>query len=76
MRWVFLILGCACASAAIGADPPAPARIDAIVRAYMEREHIRGVAVVALQDDRVILAQGWGLADVASRAAMTPDAVG
>ena len=41
----------------------------------MEREHIPGVAVVALQDDRVILAQGWGFADVASRAAMTPDAV-
>jgi len=67
------MLGCACASLAIGAD--APARVDHVVRAYMEREHIPGVAVVALQDDRVVVAQGWGYADVASRAAMTPDTV-
>jgi D-alanyl-D-alanine carboxypeptidase len=75
MRWLCLVLGCVCASVAIGADSSAPARIDRIVRAYMEREHIPGVAVVALQDDRLVLAQGWGYSDVASRAAMTPDAV-
>jgi CubicO group peptidase (beta-lactamase class C family) len=75
MRWTCLVFGCLCASLAIGADLPAPARIDRVVRAYMEREHIPGVAVVALQDDRVLLAQGWGFADVASRVAMTPDAV-
>ena len=40
----------------------------------MERERIPGVAVVALQGDRVLIAQGWGFADVASGAAMTPDA--
>ena len=66
MRWVALFLGCVCASLAIGADLPAPARIDRIVRAYMERERIPGVAVVALQGDRVLIAQGWGFADVAS----------
>ena len=75
MRWVALVLGCGCASVVIGADLTTPARIDRVVRAYMEREHIPGVAVVALQDDRVLLAQGWGFADVASRAAMTPDTV-
>lgn len=75
MRWLVLILGWACASLAIGADSPAPARIDRLVRAYMEREHIPGVAVVALRDDRVILEHGWGFADVASREAMTPEAV-
>jgi len=73
MRWVCLVLGCVGASLAIGAD--SPARIDGVVRAYMEREHVPGVAVVALQDDRVVLAQGWGYSDVASHAAMTPDAV-
>lgn len=75
MRWVCLILGCACAVQAIGADQTAPTRIDRIVRAYIERERIPGVAVVALQDDGVLLAQGWGFADVATHTAMTPDAV-
>jgi CubicO group peptidase (beta-lactamase class C family) len=73
MRWVCLVLGCICTSLAIGAD--STARVDRIVRAYMQRERIPGVAVVALQDDRVVLAQGWGYSDVASRVAMTPDAV-
>jgi len=73
MRWVCLVLCCVGASLAIGAD--SPARIDGVVRAYMQREHVPGVAVVALRDDRVVLAQGWGYSDVASHAAMTPDAV-
>jgi CubicO group peptidase (beta-lactamase class C family) len=73
MRWVCLVLGCVGASLANSAD--SPARIDGVVRAYMQREHVPGVAVVALQDDRVVLAQGWGYSDVASHAAMTPDAV-
>jgi len=75
MRWVALVLGYAWACVAVGTDLQTPARVDRIVRAYMEREHIPGVAVVALQDDRVLMAQGWGLADIASGAAMTPDAV-
>jgi D-alanyl-D-alanine carboxypeptidase len=75
MRWVALLVSSLVAAVASSADSVAPARIDSIVRAYMEREHIPGVAVVALQDDRVILAQGWGYSDVASRAAMTPDDV-
>ncbi len=75
MRCAFVAFGCLTMSFAVYAETPAPAEIDRIVRAYMEREHVPGVAVVALQNDRVILAVGWGFADVASRAAMTPDAV-
>jgi CubicO group peptidase (beta-lactamase class C family) len=75
MRCVLVVVGCLLASLANGADSPALSRIDGIVRAYMKREHIPGVAVVALQDDRVILVRGWGFADVASRSAMTPDTV-
>jgi D-alanyl-D-alanine carboxypeptidase len=75
MRCAFLVMGCLLASLAKGADSPALSRIDGIVRAYMEREHIPGVAVVALDDDRAIVSQGWGFADVASRTAMTPDTV-
>ena len=62
MRWGSLIACCLIASVARGAEALAPARIDHLVRAYMEREHIPGVAVVALRGDRVILAQGWGYA--------------
>ena len=75
MLTALLVVCCVWSSVTFGAEPAAPALIDRIVRVYMEREHIPGVAVVALQDDRVILAQGWGYADVASRSAMTPDAV-
>jgi len=75
MRWIVLVLGCVAASLALGDDSASSARIDRVVRAYMEREHIPGVAVVALQEDRVILARGWGYSDVASRMAMTPDYV-
>ena len=74
MRRLALVLGCLCSSIAF-AQTTAPARIDRVVRDYMEREHIPGVAVVALQGDRVFLSEAWGFADVASRAAMSPDAV-
>jgi CubicO group peptidase (beta-lactamase class C family) len=63
------------ASVAVAEQGAAPARIDRAVRGYMQREHIPGVAVVALREDRVLLAQGWGYSDIASHAAMTPDAV-
>lgn len=75
MRCTFVILGCLLASLTNGADSPALSRIDRIVRTYMEREHIPGVAVVALQGDRVILERGWGFADVASHTAMTSEAI-
>ena len=75
MRCAFVVFGYLTMSFTVYAETAAPAQIDRMVRGYMEREHIPGVAVVALQDDRVILSQGWGFADVASRAAMTPDAV-
>jgi CubicO group peptidase (beta-lactamase class C family) len=75
MRRLIPALGSLLIATTAGAQTAAPARVDHIVRTYMQREHIPGVAVVALQDDRVVLAQGWGYSDVASRASMTPDAV-
>lgn len=47
--------------------------IDGIVSRYMAQEHVPGVAVVAIQGDEVVLAHGWGFANVATREAMTPD---
>jgi CubicO group peptidase (beta-lactamase class C family) len=75
MRCVVVVLGCLLASVVNGADSPALARIDGIVRAYMERERIPGVAVIALQGDRVIVDRAWGFADVASGVPMTPEAI-
>jgi CubicO group peptidase (beta-lactamase class C family) len=75
MRRLILALGSLLISFAVCAQTDAPTRIDRVVRAYMEREHIPGVAVIALQGDRVLLDQGWGFADVASHTPMTPDAV-
>jgi CubicO group peptidase (beta-lactamase class C family) len=71
MRRLVLVLGCLFASAT-SADGSASARIDRVVRTYMERERIPGVAVVALQEDGMLLSESWGFADVASRRAMTP----
>ena len=74
MRLLVLIFGCLLTSIAC-AQTAASARIDRVVRAYMEREHIPGVAVVALQGDGVLVSQSWGFADVASRTPMSSDAV-
>jgi CubicO group peptidase (beta-lactamase class C family) len=75
MQRLILALGPLLVFFAVCAQSAAPARIDRIVRAYMEREHIPGIAVIALHGDRVLLDRGWGFADVASRTPMTPDAV-
>jgi CubicO group peptidase (beta-lactamase class C family) len=45
--------------------------VDRIVTSYMAREHVPGVAVVVLKADRVVLAKGWGQADVAAGRPMT-----
>ena len=72
MRRLILVFGCLFTSTACA---QAPAPIDRLVRDYMEREHVPGVAVVALQDERMLLSQSWGFADVANRAPMSPGAV-
>jgi D-alanyl-D-alanine carboxypeptidase len=74
MRRLVLVLGCLFTSI-VCAQTTVPARIDRVVRTYMDREHIPGVAVVALQGDRMLVSESWGFADVASRRPMTPGEV-
>jgi CubicO group peptidase (beta-lactamase class C family) len=50
-------------------------RIDRFVQAEMERQHIPGVALGVVKDGEVLVAKGYGLADVEQRVAVTPDTV-
>lgn len=71
---VILSLLCLATGAAANAETPS-GRVDRIVRAYMTRESVPGVAVVVLKRDRVVMARGWGFADRASGAPMSPRAL-
>ena len=64
-------------SAATRATPIDPvelaALIDPVFAAGMEDEHIPGAAFMLVQDGRVVLEKGFGLADVASNRRVLPD---
>ena len=57
------------------AIPPAAleALVDVTVRQTMAREHIAGVTVAVVQDGKVVLKKGYGLADVARQRPVDPD---
>ncbi|MFL5558314.1 MAG: serine hydrolase domain-containing protein [Gemmatimonadaceae bacterium] len=46
--------------------------VDSVVRSGMAAEKIPGAAVLVLQDGKVVLERGYGVADVASRRAVNP----
>lgn len=54
---------------------PEVSRIDAIVRGEMERQKIPGVAVAVIRDGAVMLARGYGEANVEHRTPVTPDTI-
>ena len=47
-----------------GARGGAPAEIDAFVEAEMRRQHIPGMALAVVRDGKVVVAKGYGLANV------------
>ena len=49
------------------------ALLDPVFAAGMEKEHIPGAAFILVQDGRVVLASGYGSADVASGRAVLPE---
>ncbi|HEX8526155.1 serine hydrolase domain-containing protein [Allosphingosinicella sp.] len=53
----------------------AEARIDRLVTAFMARENVPGVALVALRGDQIVAQRGWGVSDLRTRAPMTTSAV-
>ncbi len=50
-------------------------QIDEFVKAQMDKQHMPGVSIVVTKDGKPILERGYGLANVAAKASVTPDTV-
>src|SRR5918993_2866140 len=57
-------------SAAAQAD-----KVDEYVKTQMERQHIPGVSLLVIKDDKIIKSMGYGLANVELNVAATPETV-
>ena len=57
-------------SVAVQAD-----KVDDYVKAQMERQHIPGISIVVIKDQKIIKSMGYGLANVELNVAATPDTV-
>ena len=57
-------------SAAVQADG-----VDDYVKAQMERQHIPGISIVVIKDQKIIKSMGYGLANVELNVAATPETV-
>ena len=80
--WVVLMLGSACTmtfetgdGVVVSAEEDLASRIDPIVEAAMERSQIPGISVGIMQGDDVVLAKGYGLADVENEVPATENTV-
>ncbi len=67
-------IAAACLSAGAAAGPAADS-LDDIVRTAMKSNHIPGVSVAVVQNGNVVLARGWGLANVEWAAAASDTSV-
>jgi CubicO group peptidase (beta-lactamase class C family) len=47
--------------------------VDSLFAAQMERQHIPGAAIVIVQDGKVVLRKGYGVADVRTRRPVSPE---
>ena len=57
-------------SVAVQAD-----KVDDYVKAQMERQHVPGVSIVVIKDQKIIKSMGYGLANVELNVAVTPETV-
>lgn len=57
-------------SVAVHAD-----KVDDYVKAQMERQHVPGVSIVVIKDQKIVKSMGYGLANVELNVAATPDTV-
>jgi CubicO group peptidase (beta-lactamase class C family) len=55
--------------------PPSADEVDRTVRRALEQWKVPGLAIVLIQDDRVFLLRGYGLASIDAKAPVTPDTV-
>ena len=68
-------LACLAATPPAADNDPLGAKIDAFVRAEMERQHVPGVAIAVVKDGNVVKADGYGLANVEHQAPVTPETI-
>src|SRR6185503_2550428 len=57
-------------SVAVQAD-----KVDDYVKAQMERQHVPGISIVVIKDQKIIKSMGYGLANVELNVAATPETV-
>src|SRR5690606_18822795 len=58
-----------------GIDYQRLSRVDTILEQYLEKEWLVGAVVLVAKDNKLIYLKGHGLADVASKKPMRPDAI-
>ena len=66
-----LFLGVPCAAQ----DDPTTARVDALVAAEMQKQRIPGVSLAVVRDGQLVLAKGYGLANVEHQVPVKPETV-
>jgi CubicO group peptidase (beta-lactamase class C family) len=49
--------------------------VDALVRSYISEHHVPGLSIAVVQDGRVVLTQGYGLADIENNVQASADTV-
>lgn len=67
----FVVFHCAASLMDASAQASRRTQVDAYLRAEMERRRIPGLALLVLQDHRVVLAANYGLADVPRKVPVT-----
>ena len=72
-RWRRFLLLVAFLLAAVA--PACAQEVDEVVKQWMERQHVPGVAIAVLKDGAVIKVQGYGLADLEHRVPVRADTV-
>ncbi len=69
--WLLTLLS----SSAAAQGPALPESVDRFIRAELARQHIPGMSVAILRADHILLARGYGLANVKQRAPATDSTV-
>lgn len=70
-----LIILLFCVSVAAAQTPPVPDTVDRFIRAELERQRIPGMSVAILRGDSVLLARGYGFANLEHRVPATDSTV-
>lgn len=72
---IFLLFAAPCAAELSQSESGVSARVDEFVKAEMQKQHIPGISLAVVKDGRIILARGYGLANVEHQVAVKPETV-